>query len=98
MKCSEYLWKKVQLDTVTGDGWSAERVQGEMRQILQDELIVSDTTGKVMSEHVAGRVYTRNVKELNKAYKENNRALFDLICTKQLAADDEYDAKNAQNR
>ena len=41
MKCSEYLWKYVELQRLL-KGESPERVQGEMRTILGQEKIVSE--------------------------------------------------------
>lgn len=90
MKCSEYLWKRIEMDTNAPDDWSPERVQGEMNLLLNGEPIVSDLNGEIMSERDANSVYGRNYDALNKAYAARDRDLFNVICMKQLVADFEY--------
>lgn len=100
MKCSEYLWKRIQLDTVMPDA-SPERIQGEMRLAMEqngDPVIVSDTTGAVLTEREANSIYGRNYARLNEAYKLGKKSLFELICTNQQISDDEWEAaKEAVN-
>ena len=60
MKCSEYLWKRIALDTAAPDEWSPEQVTRELRAAMTkagDTAIVSDTTGEPMSERDALSVY-----------------------------------------
>ena len=101
MKCSEYLWKYIDLQARMGqtEGWSPERTQGELRLAMEangEHEIVSDTTGEKMTEREARSVLGRNEKELREAYKEGKRALFDLIVSGQQASDDAYHAEKAQ--
>lgn len=95
MKCSEYLWTRIQLDTAMPKDASPERVQGEMRLAMEqngDTVIVSDTTGAVLTEQEANSIYGRNYDRLNEAYKLGRKSLFELICTKQQISDDEWEA------
>ena len=98
MKCSEYLWKYIDLQNRL-PGESPERIQGEVRLAMEangDHEIVSDTTGEAMTEREARSVLGRNEKELREAYKEGKRALFDLIVSGQQSKDDAYHAEKAQ--
>ena len=95
MKCSEYLWKYVELQRLL-KGESPERVQGEMRTILGQEMIVSDTTGQEMTEREARSVLGRNEKALWDAYRDGSRARFALIVTGQQGKDDAYHAEKAE--
>ena len=98
MKCSEYLWKYIDLQNRL-PGESPERIQGEVRLAMEangDHEIVSDTTGEKMTEREARSVLGRNEKELREAYKEGKRALFDLIVSGQQSRDDAYHAGKAQ--
>lgn len=92
MKCSEYLWKRIQLDTLAPEDWSPERVQGEMRAAMGNEEILSDTTGEPMSEREANSIYGRNYARLNEAYKLGKKSLFELIAVQQQVSDDEWEA------
>lgn len=98
MKCSDYLWKFIDLQARMGktEGWSPERTQGELRLAMGNEPIVSDTTGEAMTEREARSVLGRNEKELWGAYREGKRALFDLIVSGQQSSDDAYHAEKAQ--
>lgn len=95
MKCSEYLWKRVELDANAPDEWMPERVQGEMFAIMNesnDTVIVSDITGKEMTQRDAGSIYSRNSDRLNEFFKQGNREEFERICLQQLRSDAENDA------
>lgn len=98
MKCSEYLWKYIDLQNrLTGE--SPERIQGELRLAMEqngDTRIVSDTTGETMTEREARSVLGRNEKELREAYKENKQSLFEGIVCQQLGSDDAYHAAKAE--
>ena len=89
MKCSEYLWKYVELQRLLS-GESPERVQGEMRAILQEEPIVSDTTGQEMTEREARSVLGRNEHDLRRAYEAGKKGIFIRICQGQQISDDEW--------
>lgn len=94
MKCSEYLWKRIQLDTLAPEDWSPERVQGEMRaQMIQtgDTQIINDVTGKPMNEREANSIYGRNYDKLNEAYKMNQKSLFEVIVANQQMSDEEWE-------
>lgn len=91
MKCSEYLWKYVELQRLLS-GESPERVQGEMRSILGSEKIVSDTDGKEMTEREALSVLGRNEHDLRRAYELGHRGIFTAICEGQQISDDEWEA------
>ena len=91
MKCSEYLWKYVELQNLL-KGESPERVQGEMRTILGQEKIVSDTTGQEMTEREARAVLGRNERDLRRAYEMDRRGIFTRICEGQQISDDEWEA------
>ena len=95
MKCSEYLWKYIDLQNRLA-GESPERVQGELRLAMGNEPIVSDTTGAAMTEREARSVLGRNEKELREAHKENRQSLFEGIVCQQLGSDDAYNAEKAQ--
>lgn len=101
MKCSDYLWKYIDLQARMGktEGWSPERTQGELRLAMEangEHEIVSDTTGEKMNEREARSVLGRNEKELREAYKENKQSLFEGIVCQQLASDDAYHAAKAE--
>lgn len=91
MKCSEYLWKYVELQRLL-KGESPERVQGEMRTILGSEKIVSDTTGQEMTEREARSVLGRNEHDLRRAYEMRRKGIFTRICEGQQISDDEWEA------
>ena len=101
MKCSEYLWKYIDLQARMGqtEGWSPERTQGELRLAMEangDHEIVSDTTGEKMTEREARSVLGRNEKALWGAYRENKKSLFEGIVCQQLGSDDAYHAEKAR--
>lgn len=101
MKCSEYLWKYIDLQARMGktEGWSPERTQGELRLAMEangDHEIVSDTTGEKMTEREARSVLGRNEKELWGAYRENKPVLFESIVRADLGDRDAYHAAKAQ--
>ena len=101
MKCSEYLWKYLDLQARMGKtgGWSPERTQGELRLAMEangDTRIVSDTTGEKMTEREARSVLGRNEKALWDAYRDGSRARFALIVTGQQVRDDAHHAEQAE--
>lgn len=101
MKCSDYLWKYIDLQARMGKtgGWSPERTQGELRLAMEangEHEIVSDTTGAAMTEREARSVLGRNERELWEAYREGKKSLFDGIVCQQLGSDDAYHAEKAQ--
>ena len=91
MKCSEYLWKYVELQRLL-KGESPERVQGEMRTILGQEKIVADTTGQEMTEREARAVLGRNEHDLRRACELGRKSIFERICEGQQISDDEWEA------
>lgn len=98
MKCSEYLWKYIDLQNRL-PGESPERIQGELRLAMEangDHEIVSDTTGEKMTEREARSVLGRNEKELWGAYRENRKSLFEGIVCQQLGSDDAYHAAKTE--
>lgn len=96
MKCSEYLWKYIDLQNRLA-GQSPERIQGELRLAMGDEPIVSDTTGEKMTEREARSVLGRNEKELREAYAAGRKAAFEMIVTGQQVRDDDYHASKAED-
>ena len=97
MKCSEYLWKYIDLQSRMGKtpGWSPERTQGELRLAMEqngDTVIESDTTGEKMTEREAKSVLGRNERDLWTLYRENAQVKFDALVREQLGSDDEYHA------
>ena len=102
MKCSDYLWKFIDLQARMGqtEGWSPERTQGELRLAMEangEHEIVSDTTGEAMSEREARSVLGRNEEDLRTLYLEGNRAKFDALVLEQLGSDDAYHAAKAED-
>lgn len=95
MKCSEYLWKRYDLMKLNPD-WSPERADGEMLLMLDGEDILSDTDGEKMNQREVNSVLGRNQEHLVDAYHNGQKALFELICTKQQMSDDEYEAAKAE--
>lgn len=91
MKLSEYLWKRIELDSKLPDDVSPEQVQGELNLIMNGETITSDTTGDVVNEREANSVYGRNYDKLNEAYAMGRKSLFELICVNQQISDDEWE-------
>ncbi len=94
MKCSEYLWKYVALRAGQGaaEGWSPERVQGELREQCKaagDAVIHSDATGEEMTEREALSVLGRNEAQLRLAYERGQRDQFDALVEAQLVDDGE---------
>ena len=96
MKCSEYLWKYVEIQN-NGQGWSPERAQGELRVAIGNEPIVSDTTGERMTERAARSVLGRNEADLRTLYKEGDKAKFEQLVCEQLASDDGHHASKAED-
>ena len=91
MKCTEYLWKYVDLQATNDQGWSPERTQGEMRAILGDEQVENDVTGEAMTERAAKSVLGRNEKALWDAYHTGDKDAFNTLVLDQLKADKTYD-------
>lgn len=94
MKCSDYLWKRIQLDTVAPKEWSPERIQGEIRVEMQksgDTVIVNDITNETMNEREVNSIYGRNYKRLNEAYNLNRKSLFVEIVKNQQISDEEWE-------
>ena len=101
MKCSDYLWKFIDLQARMGqtEGWSPERTQGELRLAMEangEHEIVSDTTGEKMTEREARSILGRNEKELWDAARGGKKALVEGRGVQQLGSDDAYHAGKAQ--
>lgn len=96
MKLSEYLWKRIQFDTLAPKDMSPEEVQGQFRLSLNGEPVVSDTTGEVMNDREINSIYGRNMEKLNEAYKMGAKSLFELIAINQQISDDEWQAAKEQ--
>ena len=93
MKCSEFLWKYVEMGK-QNPGMSPEERQGRTALLLpQGESIVSDTTGEKMTQREVMSVYGRNTKEFLAAYEAGDKAAFATIAFGQQANDDQYHAE-----
>lgn len=78
MKCSNYLWMYKNVQNANKD-WSPERAQGELRQMIGDEIIVNDVTGAEITEREAFSVLGRNAEYLNAAYKNGDKESFNKL-------------------
>lgn len=96
MKCTEYLWKYIDLQATNDQGWSPERTQGEMRAILGDEQVENDVTGEAMTERAAKSVLGRNEKALWDAYHAGDKDAFDTIVLDQMKSDKAHDDGKAE--
>ena len=96
MKCSEYLWKRLEMDKEMPEDVQPWEVQERVRSMLGKESIVSDTTGKVMPERDANSVLGRSQKALLDRFNAGDREGFDARVIDQLKADDEYEAKKGK--
>lgn len=101
MKCSEYLWKRLDLMNKLPD-ISPEQADGEMLIMMRnngDTTITADDNGEEMSQRealsVLGRSYRAGGKSrLIDAYNNGQKSLFELLVTEQNLSDSEYqDAK-----
>ena len=89
MKCSQYLWNYFQMNKDHPE-YSNAQVQGELRLLLGDEKIVSDTDGAELSEREALSIYGRNQNMLREAFDLGSRKLFATVVEKQQMSDDEW--------
>lgn len=96
MKCSEYLWKRLEMDKEMPEDVQPWEVQAKVRSMLGKDDIVSDTTGKVMLERDANSVLGRSQKALLARFNAGDREGFDARVIDQLKADDEYEAKKGK--
>ena len=102
MKCSEYLWKYLDIHTHMGD-ISDHEAQGQLNLAMKqngDTKIVADDSGELMSEREAMSIYGRNSKRLQDAYKSGSKSLFELVVLNQNMSDSEYqdEKKKAEKR
>ena len=100
MKCSTYLWNYFTMNKEHPE-YSNAQVQGELRLLLGDEKIVSDTDGAELSERDALSIYGRNDEMLREAFNLGSKKLFELVVTNQQMSDDEWhkakeEAQNAE--
>lgn len=96
MKCTEYLWKYIDLQATNDQGWSPERTQGEMRAILGDEQVENDVTGEAMTERAAKSVLGRNEKALWDAYHAGDKDAFNTLVLDQMKSDKAHDDGKAE--
>ena len=89
MKCSIYLWNYFTMNKEHPE-YSNAQVQGELRLLLGDEKIVSDTDGAELSERDALSIYGRNDEMLREAFNLGSKKLFELVVTNQQMSDDEW--------
>lgn len=88
MKCSEYLWKRLELDSNLPENVSPEQLQGLLRLIIGNDDIVSDVTGEVMSEREANSIYGRQYVVLNAYFDVNDKESFINTCVSQMTEDE----------
>ena len=91
MKASEYLWNYFKMNQEHPE-YSNAQVQGELRLLLGDEKIVSDTDGAELSERDALSIYGRNDAMLREAFNLNSKKLFILVVESQQMSDDAWRA------
>ena len=89
MKASEYLWNYFKMNQEHPE-YSNAQVQGELRLLLGDEKITSDTDGAELSERDALSIYGRNDEMLREAFNLGSKKLFELVVTNQQMSDDEW--------
>lgn len=89
MKCSTYLWNYFTMNKEHPE-YSNAQVQGELRLLLGDEKIVSDTDGAELSERDALSIYGRNQNMLREAFDLGSKPLFAFVCKQQQVSDDEW--------
>lgn len=89
MKCSDYLWNYFRMNEDRPE-YSNAQVQGELRLLLGEEKIVSDTDGTELSERDALSIYGRNDEMLREAYDLGSKKLFTLVVANQQMSDDEW--------
>lgn len=102
MKCSEFLWKYLDLQSKL-QPISSMDVCGLLGQTMAengDTTIVSDTTGKPMAQDdalsVLGRAEGKGANNrLLEAYRNGQKSLFEALVVNQNMSDDEYHAKMA---
>lgn len=95
MKCSTYLWNYFTMNKEHPE-YSNAQVQGELRFLLGDEKIVSDTDGAELSEREALSIYGRNQDMLREAFDLGSRKLFAAVVEKQQMSDDEWHKAKAE--
>ena len=89
MKCRTYLWNYFTINKEHPE-YSNAQVQGELRLLLGDEKITSDTDGAELSERDALSIYGRNDEMLREAFNLGSKKLFELVVTNQQMSDDEW--------
>lgn len=97
MKCSEYLWTRLDFMKMN-PGMNPEQVTGELEIMLtnNNDEIYSNTTGERMEADEALSVLGRadgkgENNRLLQAYRNGQKALFELLVTKQNMSDDEWE-------
>lgn len=99
MKCSEFLWKYLDLQSKLKP-ISSQEVCGLLGKTMAehgDTTIVSDTTGEPMAQDdalsVLGRAKGKGENNrLLKAFHNNQKSLFEMLVKNQNMSDDEYEA------
>lgn len=86
MKCSEYLWKVVEILVTGSSGVSFDENLIPVCEDFDNYEIISDLNGEVVSKNDVLSIYHNKFSELLDAYEENNKQKFKDICEQELAA------------
>lgn len=86
MKCSEYLWKAIEILIKGISGNLANEVLFPACEDFYDYETISDLNGETVSKNEVLSIYHNKFSELLGAYEENNKQKFKDICEQELSA------------